>query len=108
MSADVSTEIADLLFSPEGYLFYGSPEIKNYFLPHCSVILNNSEACVYLLVELNKAINAGAKNKNVIENETQRNEAHYQQSASVSQKYKVQLMTLTLLLSVCRKRGQFL
>lgn len=55
---------------------------------------------------MSKAINAGAVSENVIENETQRNEAHYQLSASVSQEYKVQLMTLTLLLPVCRKRGQ--
>lgn len=70
------------------------------------------------LVELNKAINAGAVSENITENERQRKEAPCQlplngvwmsqNSLPLSQECKVQLVTLTLLLPVSTKRGQSL
>jgi len=67
------------------------------------------------LVEQNKTVNAEAVSENVTENERQRKAPSCQlplygawmswrgQSASVSQKRKGQLVTLTLLLPVCTK-----
>lgn len=74
------------------------------------------------LVELNKAINAGAVSENVIENEKQRKEPSCplvislstvhgwvrQDSLPLSQECKIQLAALTLLLPVGAKRGQSL